>query len=179
MIFKANNKAFTLIELLVVITIIIIMVTLWSRMSLSNIGTKEKMLIFNNKIISHYETIRNNALLWKWIDSDIWVPEAWRINYSENNITVDYLIWSIWTRKTDATITPEEKFSIKNISCYKIDNTSDREWNASVIINWGNVTLSWSCDPAQQDRVLKFDTNFLSHTWSFTINSLNWLIDLK
>lgn len=176
-----KQKAFTLIELLVIIGIIWILVWAWSQINLNSIWDDNRLTIFNNKIISHYETIRNNALLWKWIDSAVWVPDSWKITYSTNSswtITPAYSSGGSWITYTGGIITSEEFHEIRNIDCLNLSKTSIWIWTtAEIIINGNDFSLSWDC--GWSSRILKFTTKFKNDTTDIHINTINWLIEVQ
>lgn len=173
-----NINGFTLIELMVVIAIIWILFAGSKGLNFNKISDQQKLTLFNQQIISQFEKIRNNTLLWKWIDANIWVPDSWMLEYSNTwswQIDVQYLSGSTWLPYSSDSITTSEFYEISNINCEDLSWSNAWSWTSEVIIRWNNLTLSWSCNTSA--RILKFDTRFRAFSSSFKINTLNWLIE--
>lgn len=178
---KSIKKAFTLVELLVVIAIIAILFGAWSQLKLNNIWDSNKLTIFNNKIITQFETIRNNSLLGKWINSSIWVPDAWKITYSTTAswiITPSYLSGT-WIDYTIDILETEDHYEISDINCLDITQTpiNTNITGAELIISWNTFTLTWAC--TWSSKILEFTTQFRTDTEKIQINTLNWLIEVQ
>lgn len=176
------KQAFTLIELLVVIWIIWIIFIAWSQVNLNNITDSNKLLIFNNKIISQFELIRNNTLLWKWININVSVPERWKISYSSSDnwaIKPSYLSWSIWIEYLENNLDIQEFHSIKQINCLNINwwIINSNVSNAEIIIEWNEFIISWAC--WVNSKILEIETQFRNDTEIIQINSLNGLIEIQ
>lgn len=175
-----THSAFTLIELMVIIAIIWIMAWLGSQINLNKISDKNKLIIFNNSIVSQFETFRNNILLWKWVDSNVWVKESWKMTYNTTNswtITPSYLSWT-WITYPDSSINTEDFYSITDINCLDINKTLlNSGTNAEVFIQGNNFSLSGACTWAS--RILEFTTKFRANTSKIYINTLNWLIEIQ
>lgn len=176
-----KTQWFTLIELLITIAIITILFWAANQLDFNRIGNNERIQIFNTKILSHYETIRNNALLWKWIDTTIEVPDKWKIEYS---ITGSWVINSqystgSWIDFNEYTPNIPEKYSIENIACFDLDgNVADNNWpQAEIIFDWNDISLNGTC--LTSARILQFETHFLGHVQTFRINVLNGTMDIK
>lgn len=152
-----------------------------TQLDFSRIWNSQRIEIFNTKILNHYETVRNNALLGKWIDTTIDVPDSWKIQYSTD------WIWSInsqystgsWIDFNEFTPSIPEKHSIENIACFDLNNNdADNTWTqAEIIFDWNDITLGWKCTSAA--RILQFETHFLDHVQTFRINVLNGTMDIK
>jgi prepilin-type N-terminal cleavage/methylation domain-containing protein len=175
------KKAFTLIELMVILAILSIVIWVWSQVNFNEIWDDNRLTIFNNKIISQYETLRNNTLLWKWIDSNIGVPDEWRINYSTSGswvITPSYSSWASWVTYSGWILTPAAFHEIRDIECLDLSKASLGTWSsAEITINWNDFTLWWDCNWAS--RILKFTTVFKWDTSDIHINIINWLIEVQ
>ncbi len=172
---------FTLVELLVVITIVMLLFGAGTQLDFNRIWNSERIEIFNTKILNHYETIRNNALLGKWIDTTIEVPDKWKIQYS---ITGSWVINSqystgSWIDFNEYTPNIPEKHSIKNIACFDLNgNVADNNWpQAEIIFDWNDISLDGTC--LTSARILQFETHFLGHVQTFRINVLNGTMDIK
>lgn len=175
---------FTLVELLVVITVVMLLFTAGSQLDFNRIWNSQRIEIFNAKILSHYETIRNNALLGKWIATTIDVPDSWKIQYSTAGswtINSQYTLdnGTSWEIFNEFTPNIPEKHSIENIECFALDgsNAQDSNNTAEIIFNWNNITLGWRCTDSA--RILQFETHFLDHVQTFRINVLNGTMDIK
>lgn len=185
---KFKNNAFTLIELMVVISIIAILILGSNFLSFNNISNKEKL---NTKIIqinSQIETIRNNALLWKWIWTNLIVPKKYKIDFSTNGsgqILYSYLSWATYQKYNlfDKKIDFSNQFeSISEINCLKLDWWT---WSNSplqntetwtIFIEGANMTLSWNCDT--NTKILDLTIKRKQDTKKIQINTLNWLIEI-
>ena len=89
---KKNTNWITLIELTVVIAIFWIIIVWLSRINYNTNINKQKFEDFNNQIVTNIETVRNNAINWKWVLS--WTtlinPNKFNINLNLNNMTSWY-----------------------------------------------------------------------------------------
>ena len=172
--------AFTLIELMVIIVIIWILIVGWSQINLNTITDKNKIEIFTNSIISQFETIRNDTLLWKWVDSNVWVPDAWKITFDTSwtgTIKPSYLSGS-WINYPSKNIIPDDFYSISDINCLDISKNFVSSGSITEVhIQWNNFTLSGDCTSAE--KILEFTTNFRNESKVVQINTLNWLIEVQ
>lgn len=155
-----------------------------TQLDFSRIWNSQRIEIFNTKILNHYETVRNNALLGKWIDTTIDVPDSWKIQYSTTsgwNINSQYTLDNgiNWVNFNELTPNIPEKHSIENIACFDLNNyDADNTWTqAEIIFDWNDITLGWKCTSAA--RILQFETHFLDHVQTFRINVLNGTMDIK
>lgn len=181
---KKDNtlKWFTLVELVVIIAIIWILVWAWSQVNFNKIGDANKQIIFNNLIISQFETIRNNTLLWKWIDTNIWVADSWKLAYSTTNsweIIPSYSSGWVWTVYSWSILKAPDTYSITDINCLNISWTIIDAWvtTAEVHIQWNDFTLSWACSGTT--RILELSTMLKGKSNQIQINTLNWLIEVQ
>lgn len=189
-----SQKAFTLIELLVIIAIIWTIILWTNLMSFNNISNKQELDTKIIKISSNIELIRNNSLLWKWIWTNLIVPEKYKIDFSTSwsgIIKTYYYSWAI-SDYVDYTFYDKEidfsnKFEkISNIKCLDLKQTTENELTSSetwsIIIEWAKLTLSWSCtsNPLDIDKkILEIEIKRKSDTKKIQINTLNWLIEIK
>lgn len=178
---KSLKSAFTLVELMVVVVLIGLLTWIWSQLNINTIWDSNKLTIFNNKLITNFETIRNNTLLWKWTDTNVWVPDAWKIDYNSSwswTVTTSYLSWT-WVSYALSAITAPEFHSISQINCLDIwgtvINSNVSTW--SVIITWNEFSLSGSC--SSNTRILEITTWFRNDINQIHINTLNWLIEVQ
>lgn len=177
------NKAFTLIELLVGISIMSIIILWVSSIDYNRLNNKQKLDIFSNKIKTSYESIRNNALSWKWIWVDLTVPNKWKIDYSTTNswtISISQSIdkWVNWSNYDN--IVFEQGFHISTINCLKYDWTSEDSnisWTWTIEIEWININLLWEC--TNNSKILELHIEYKADSKIIRINSLNWLVNIN
>lgn len=174
-----NIKGFTLIELLVVIAITIILFTAWSNINFNKISDKQELSIFNNQIISQFETVRNHALLWKWVELSIFIPESWELEYSvtwSGEINVSYLSGATYLPYSEYNITAPDFHSITNINC--LDSNSiilgASTPPVTMIIQWNDISISSWC--VASTRKLQFTSTRKWFSEIIEINTLNWVI---
>lgn len=179
---KINNKGFTLIELLVVIAIITIM-TIWaSSMNFNTTSDKQNLDRHMIKIVSYIETIRNNALLGKWIWVNLEVPNSYKIDFSLNDwwktqwyYTDSWSIEHVLDFMTPPTFSWSTLEYIKNIECVKLNWDADAlstTW--SILITWSNLQLGWC--PEDSHKILQLNITRKAETESIQINTVTWLI---
>ena len=182
---KNKNKAFTLIELLVWISIISIII-LWSTsIDYNRLSIKQKTSIFSNSIKSNFETIRNNALTWKWIWINLDVPKNIKIEYSNTSTTGSLSVtssidWIIWTPYIYDSINFEEGYNIWTMNCLQLDWSTDSVitwWTWTIIFEWINITLTWAC--INNEKILEIPIRYRSETKILHINVVNWLTEFK
>jgi Tfp pilus assembly protein FimT len=176
---KNIKQAFTLIELLVIIAIIMITVLWLSNLNFKSAQDRQQLEILSNTIISQIETVRTNALIWKWVLSleKLIVPKRRKIDISKNDS------WSIITsyeNDSDMWIIDEtielkdDKFkSISEINCR--DTTSVDTW--TLIFKWDNYSFSGNCLEKETKISIKIEYKELTQTIEF--NRINWLIEKK
>ena len=175
---KNIYTAFTLIELLLIITIITISVVWVNQLNFNFLTEKQKLDIFVHKIQVGFEEIRSNALLGKRIGDEWEVPKKWKMELSKNgNGSIKmYYYDDTWTNYDDVSIM--ENYTIKEISCWNIDDTLSRSVEGSDIwiieIEWGNISLTWTCGGYKK---LRWTLEF-KNAWekTFEINTLSWLM---
>jgi len=187
---KNNFNAFTLIELMVVIAIVAMLILGSNFLSFNKVSNKQKLETKIIRINSHFEEIRNNALLWKWIWTNLFVPKKYKIEFSTTwswVIKNTYLSWSnyidynLFNKKIDFS----DRFeSISQINCYKLDDLNNPEntfnswsiWTWTIILEWLNMTLTWWCD--NNEKILEVEIKRKNDTKKIQINTLNWLIEI-
>lgn len=180
------KKAFTLIELLVWIAIISILLIWVTSIDYNRLNNKQKLEIFTNNIKTNFENIRNNKLAWKWVWTDLAVPQKWKIDYSNTSswtiISSYSLDWTTWFNYKS--ITFEKWFYISKISCLQLDwTTEDTEitswtWTWTIEFSWNNVNLSWDCI-AITSQILELTVKNNTDSKKLLINTLNWLAEIK
>lgn len=180
------NKAFTLIELLVAITILTIIILGASSLDYNRLSMDQKLEIFTNDIKSDFERIRNNSLSWKWILSwaTLEIPKKWTIDYSTSNSWTIISKYYNWTDEIifNNTIFPP-KYYIFEVNCLELNWTP---WvnspltlaeTGSIIFEWSNITLDWSCDSST--KILELNIKNNTDSKNIQINTLNWLVQIK
>ena len=187
MIIKTNDKAFTLIELIVWITIILILAFAISNIDFNRLSNSQKLDISAWKIKSTYENIRNNALAWKAIWTNLEIPKYWKMNISKNNN------WTITTEAYDdsnniiytwSVFIPKD-YEISSIKCweYKQDKSLYDEMTNTWTIKFSGINLKldinsdWNCDE-NKDKVLEITIKNKVEKKVITINTLNWLVEI-
>lgn len=184
MIFKDTKIAFTLIELLVAITIITIMALWVSSLDFNRLSWKQKLEIFTNNVKTNYESIRNNALSWKWIWNNLDIPKKWKIDFSKSNswtiITSYSNDWTIWNTYNNTSF--QNSYQILSIRCLKNNWTLDNvlnTWTWTIELSWINTTLWWDCSN-NTSKILEITfRNKTYDTKKLEINTLNWLVSTK
>ena len=184
---KISNTAFTLIELMVVIAIIAILILGSNFLNFNKVSNKQKLDTKTIRIVSQIEEIRNNSLLWKWIWTELVVPEKYKIDFSTSwswVIKAQYFSWSYIDYNFDKEISFSNNFdSISEIKCFKLNNSTSENtfnswsnWTWTILIEWANMSLSWSCDSTT--KILELTIKRKANTKKIQINTLNWLIEI-
>ena len=181
-----SQGAFTLIEILVAIAIIAIIIAWTNLLSYKNISTKQELDIKVNKIISQIEKIRNEALLWKGIWTNLIVPKKYKIDFSTSwSWKINYYYFD-WTYKKYNFFDKEVKFwnkfeEIKSIKCLKINWTNLKTLTNSetwtIIIEWNTLSLTGNCD--SKSRILELEIQKVKDSKKIWINTVNWLVQIK
>lgn len=179
-----KNKAFTLIELLVWITIISIIILWATNIDYNRLSQKQKLEIFTNNIKSDFERIRNNSLAWKWIWTSLDIPNKWKLEYSKSSswtVTTSTSLdnWATWSPYKN-NIDFQPGYNISQIRCLELDWTFIENLNStetwSIEIEWSNINLNCTIG---NPKILELSINFRQDTEIITINSLNWLVEIK
>jgi len=182
---KNKKNAFTLIELMVVISIIAILILGSNFLSFNNISNKQKLETKAIRISAHFEEIRNNALLWKGIWKDLFVPKKYKIDFSTSwswIIKNTYLSWTIYE---DYNLFNKEVIfwnrfeTLSSISCLKLnwdENILTKTETGTLLIEWSVITLKWDCNI--DEKILQLEIKRKNNTKKIQINSLNWLIEI-
>ena len=179
---KNLPDAFTLIELLVVIAIVAIIALGITKLNFNTISDKQKLKIVATKIISNFETVRWNALMWKGIWTHLDIPESYQINFSttwSGNIITQYLSWTLQAYTDIIPLSFWANFNeVSNIECAKLDNsTGSLSGNTgSIIIKWWNLSLTGCTEPSSKKINIEIKRKQYSET--IQINTLNWLVSI-
>jgi len=188
MILSKNNKAFTLIELIVWITIMWILAFAISNIDFNRLSNKQKLELFAWKIKTTYETVRNNSLAWRWIWTNLIIPQKRNINFSKNNS------WTILWEAYDETDTLLDSYSllmpnniiIESIKCWEYweDETNYNEMSNTWTIEfrWINIKLNLNSDAncdLIKDKILEIDIKDKIERKKIIFNTLNWLVEIK
>lgn len=176
-----NQKAFTLIELLLVLFIISLWIIWASSLNFNSLNDQQKLGIFSNKIVTAFEEIRSNALLWKAVGVNLEIPEKWKIEFSTSwsgNIQTYYNNWT-WVSYENINI--ETNYKVQELVCSSIDESFTGSISATGIIEieWKDITLTWACDDVRYKKLkttLSLKNNFEK---TLEINTLNGLIESK
>ena len=186
MIIKTNDKAFTLIELIVWITIILILAFAISNIDFNRLSNSQKLDISAWKIKSTYENIRNNALAWKAIWTNLEIPKYWKMNISKNNS------WTITTEAYDdsdniiyTSVFVAKDYEISSIKCweYKQDKSLYDEMTNTWTIKFSGINLKFdinsdlNCEQ-NKDKILEITIKNKVEKKVITINTLNWLVEI-
>jgi hypothetical protein len=176
-----DNYAFTLVEILVVI-ILIILITFWSlNFNFSFLEDSQNLNIFSNKIITNFEEIRNNNILWKWIGTSLEVPKKWRIDFirSGNGLIETYYNTSNWELYNSLAF--ENNYKMISVECMNIDESFKtnivQSW--SILFNNNEMLLDWECNDTRYKKIrlkLTYKNNFEK---IIEINTINGLIETK
>jgi len=167
-----KNKAFTLIEILVWMAILTILIMWATRVNFNYSTNNQKLEIFNNKIASEIETARNNSLIWKWVGSELIIPDWWKIDFSTNwswVVITSYLSWT-WIENNKVSI--DEWYSISNINCSS-DLIATETW--TIFFDSWEYSL-WTDCPTNYTKI-NIETSFrMSKPKNIEFNSISWLI---
>ncbi len=184
-----KKKAFTLIELIVWISIIAI-VTLWvANLYWSNIPDKQKLDLFTNKIVWIIDSVKNYALVWKWIWNDLETPKYFKIElstwvllsgtYTGSYLKTYYNTWSSDVLYNEMSINSFNVFyNINSLKCKKLDplNESIEDLSKiSIIFKWSTATFSWCSDNYHKIVDINFWYKWFNKT--IRINALNWVVE--
>jgi len=174
-----KNKAFTIVELLVAIAIITI-ISLWANsISFKSVSDKQWLEIFNNKIISEIERVRNNSLIWKGIWANLDVPKTWRIDFSTSwswILNTNYRLTDISPWILDSSL-PMDKFSINWVTCINVawtlfPLTTTETW--SIIFEWWKYKLWWNCIDSQSSIKISTLNRWFNYEIEFDV--VSWII---
>lgn len=183
---KIKIKAFTLIELLIAITLISILALWISNIYFNSIWDKEKNNWFMNQIRTSIETIKNNAIIWKWVWNTIIVPDFWKINIKETSPSfswaISYYYWT-WSIITSTLWNIYDWFEIKLDNFQKItnlicaNNKQTSTWaidNIDILIEWKNLSLSWC---SNDKKTIILTTEYKNFSKTISLNTINWVIN--
>ena len=168
---------------MVAITIIGILAIWVSKINFNNISWKQKLEIFTNKVVSNFETIRNNSLLWKWMWTDLKIPEEWQIEIWTSWITIKYTNdWNSWPDYNELSLPLEEYYEILNMRCLNInwDNVESNPWTWTINIKWNTLSFPWNdwCAKDKSSKIFQFTIRYKNNfEKTLKINILNWLIE--
>lgn len=188
MILYKKNKAFTLIELIIAITIIWILAFVIANVNFNRLSNKQKLDIFASKIKTSYETIRNSALEWKGIWTNLVIPKKWDINFSTSNSWT--ISWSAYDEYNNilgqSKIIIPNDYTIKSIKCWEYlqpstsYNIMSNTW--TIEFDWINIKLNTNSDSdcdANKDRILELSIKNKVESKIIDFNTLNWIVEIK
>lgn len=163
-----------------VVIALIAIITLWvTNVDFNRSSNQQKLAIFTNEIVSKIETVRNNALIWKWIGTDVETPDSWQIQISDTSswsVQTSYNLWGGPISSNEYSIIPNAFYSIWDMRCIQLDGTSEANWNATITINGNEMILS-GCS-TDNFKILEFTTSYRDLTQAVQINTLSWLIEV-
>ncbi len=179
-----QKNAFTLIELLVIITIIIIITLSSSQLFQNNSQNKQRTDIFLNQIVSKIDTVKNYALVWKWV----W---TWTIFETPTYRKVVFSTWTLWNKITWFTsswtvessydylnIYFDKFYSLNKIECKNADLTNvSSVWNIELKIEWSVMNLSWCVSKSQ--KIIDLEVQFNNFKNKIRINTVNSVVEKK
>lgn len=169
---------FTLIELMVWISIITIIIIASSKIDFNKMSDRQKANIFASNIRSDIETVKNYALIWKWIGTGLTVPDEWKISISTNNSwTLETSYLSLWVRNRldEYSINWDTFNKIKELSCEKLDWSSVLAMTGGTIIfNSWNMTLTWCTNNIH--KIINIKTSYKNFENNLSLNTVNWVI---
>ena len=182
MIFNSqkNISAFTLIELMVVIAIIWITILWATSIDFNRISDAQRSEIFTNNIVAKIETVRNNALIGKWIWASLETPNNWSIEISSSSINTSYDIWAGPVNSSDQSLNITSPYEVNSLKCLSLDKTSevDITWSpATLSFAWNNLSFIWGCNNDEY-KILEITTLYKTHEKVISINTLSWLIEI-
>lgn len=171
-----SAKAFTLMEILVGISIISIMAIGISQINLNRLSDRQKLDIELSKITSLIEETRNNALIGRWVGTNLVTPDSWNINISNNSSsgTLNISHYSWWTNINYKNYTIQKPFSIMEISCRNIDWVSTGTGNNILIwYTWATVGIdSWCGSDASILDIQVWNPNFYKNIHIETVTNI-------
>lgn len=179
--FKKVNKAFTLIEILVVISMIMILLVWLSKIDLSKWQNQQKSLSFSNKIKIPLETTITNALIWKWVGSDLMVPKSWKIEIWKYAtamwwtwvLNIYYQTWRIY--QLNEAISSDKYYDISKIECLDISWTplyNIAYW--TILVKWSNIEMWSECWEWKSLRIITQYKNEFPNV--IYLNTINWVV---
>lgn len=172
-----KKQAFTLIEIMVWISIISI-ITFWViNLYSNNTSDKQKLNIFTNRLIWKIDTVKNYALVWKWIWVTLETPKYFKINFSSGSLKSYYNTWATDMIYKDLSLDPFENYYwINSIECKNLD-LSNVTYSNSIDVSyiWSNITLTWCSDMYQ--KVIDFWVYYKWFNNILRLNTISWILE--
>ncbi len=174
-----QKKAFSLIELIVWIVIISI-VSLWiTKLFWNKIPDKLRLDLFTNRVTWVIDSVKNYALVWKWIWPNLDTPKYFKIDLSRSwsYIKTYYNTGGIDNYYSPMSLNPFwEYYQIFSIKC---NNLTLSSWsfvpNISISYKWSNITFSW-CDNDYQ-KIVDIELYYKWFKNKLRLNSISWVLE--
>lgn len=179
-----QKNAFTLIELIVWISIIAI-ISIWiSRLYWSNIPDKQRLELFTSKLVSVIDTVKNYALVWKWVWENLETPKYYKVVLTKSWVSLSgsTLVTYYNTGLTDVyfndmSINPFDKYY--NIHWIKCITLAWVWWtnpnNITIWYEWSNITLSWCSN--NYEKIVEIELYYKWFKNKIRLNSISWVLE--
>lgn len=171
-----KNWAFTLAEIVIAVAIVSI-ISIWvANINFSRLSVKEKVAIETNKVKSIIETARNNALIGRWVGTNLETPEYWELEFDANNNTIksSYFTGSLQTFENHQIPNTQE---IAELRCYNIDRSNSATWTIMKLeVKWPKMEIKNGCSPTN-GQIIELDIASATEQETITINALSGIIE--
>lgn len=178
-----NLKWFTLIELMVGITVIGILALGWMKLNFNKISDAQYIRIFTGKIISLYETTRNNMLIGRSINTAGTTPSIWKIEipiWSGKTLTTSYSTWGVYIDYSLGKYVYKAAEWISKINCYTatwttIGTTTSGTWVILITKDTISFSGTTTCDTISTKKII-LETFYHSNTGTIEISGLSGIV---
>ena len=176
-----NNqvKAFTLAEIMVWIAIIWFIVIWASNLNFNRLTKNQESEIELVKIINIIEETKNNALIGRWVSTNLETPLNWAV---EINSAASGSINSIWTLPSGTWSADRWQtkfpFWISNMRCQTIDwatNDPSTSWVVTITFTWSTSWISWCSNSSYKKLVFDFGQAWKMH--EISVNAVTGVIE--
>lgn len=157
------------------------------KINFNKISDAQYIRIFNGKIISAYETIRNNMIIGRSINSGWTLPTSWKIEipiWTGKTLNSSYSVGGSYTNYPEVTFSFKAAEWISKIHCYTSIGTitnSISSWTWVIFINKDIISFSGTtdgvtpCNTTSTKRII-LETKYHGNTGSIEINGLSWVV---